>query len=265
MKNIRTYIYWLAGMVVLLTGRSGYAQEAPLSLKDFFIRYAQVRSQMHQIGAEAMLSEFFDPRMTGARADYDINNQLKITKLDYKSTQERYLSELESGIITQIKPVKILHESVKDNKGLLTAINEQSKIKDGQVLEKHTVIYTMLLLPDEQRKWKIYNYTATYLIDEKNKGLCTCELYNSSNGNIASRLIYPEGESMTTALDYFSFNSATKTITASNGQSYYWDGSTVSTPDKKHQLGAAKTAKDAITLIILKDLYSKFCTEIRLK
>lgn len=265
MKNIYTHIYWLAGVILLMIGRPAYAQEATLSLKDFFIRYAQVRSQMHQIGAEAMLAEFFDPRMTGSRADYDISNQLKITKLDYKSTHERYLSEMESGIITQITPVKILHESVKDGKGLLTAINEQSKIKDGQVLEKHTVIYTMLLLLDEQRKWKIHNYTATYLIDEKNKGLCTCELYNSSSGNIASRVIYPEGESMTTALDYFSFNDATKTITTSNGLSYYWGGGIVSTPDKKRQLGVAKTAKEAITLIILKDLYSKFCTEIRLK
>lgn len=265
MKNIYTHICWLAGAILLIMSRPVYAQEAPLSLKEFFTRYAQVRSQMHQIGAEAMLNEFFDPRMTGSRTDYDINNQFKITKLDYKSTQERYLSEMESGTITQITPVKILHESVKDNKGLLTAINEQAKIKDGQVLEKHTVIYTMMLLLDDQRKWKIYNYTATYLIDEKNKGLCTCELYNSSNGNIASRVIYPEGESMTTVLDYFSFSSVTKTITTSNGQSYYWDGGTVSTPDKKRQLGVAKTAKEAITLIILKDLYSKFCTEIRLK
>ncbi|WP_448519533.1 hypothetical protein [Rhodoflexus sp.] len=264
MKNAAVNIALFALLVLAYSPRS-FAQEAPLSLKDFFNRYAQMRSQMHQLGAEAILTEFFDPRMTGSRADYDISNQLKVRKLDYKSTRERYLSELESGIITQIVPISILHESVKDNIGLLTAINEQAKIKDGDVMEKHTVIYTMLLLLDEQRKWKIYNYTATYLIEEKNKGICNCELYNSPKGNIASRLIYPEGESMTTALDYFAFNSNTKTITVSSGVTYHWDGNTVSKGNKKEQIGIAKTARDAIVVIILKDLYSNYCTEIRLK
>lgn len=252
-------------VLLLLFGKPMYAQEAQLSLKDFFIRYAQVRSQLHRIGADAMLNEFFDPRMTGSRADYDINNRLTIKKVDYKSTRERYLSELESGIETRITPVKILHESVKDNIGLLTAVNEQSKVKDGQVMEKNTVIYTMLLLLDEQRKWKIHNYTATYLIDERHKGVCTCELYNSSNGNIASRLIYPEGEAMSTALDYFTFNAATRTVSVSKGQTYRWEGGMISSAESQKQLGTAKTAKDAILLILLKDLYDDFCTEIKLK
>lgn len=241
------------------------ARQQPSDLKEFFLRYAEVRSQMHQIGAEAVLTRFFDPRMTGSRADYDINNHLQIRKIDYESTRQRYLSELESGIVTQITPIKILHESVKDNKGLLVAVNEQVKMCDGQISEKHTVVYTMLLLPDEEGNWKIYNYTATYLIDEKYKGICTCELYSSSGGNIASRLIYPDGDSMNTVLNYFGFNSRTQTVTTDSGKSYHWDGKTVSTADKKRQLGTAQNAKEVITLIILKDLYAQYCTEIRLK
>ncbi|MCS7020143.1 MAG: hypothetical protein RMJ87_14095 [Cytophagales bacterium] len=255
----------LLSATFIAAGQLAFAQEASISLREFFLRYAQVRSQMHQIGADAMIKDFFHPQMTGSRADYDINNQLKIKKVDYESTYKRYLNELENGIVTQITPIKILHESVKGNNGLLVAINEQSKVKDGQILEKHTVIYTMLLLLDEQQNWKIYNYTATYLIDEKYKGVCSCELYSSANGNIASRIIYPDGDTMTTTIDQFSLSSQTQTIVANNGKSYYWDGRIVSTADKKRQLGTAKTLKEAVALILLKDLYSPYCIEMLLK
>ncbi|MCS6969112.1 MAG: hypothetical protein RMJ44_10705 [Cytophagales bacterium] len=263
MKLVEKFVIALVA-VGLGAANALYSQEGRLSLRDFAVRYAQLRSQMHQLGAEKIMKELFDPSMTGSRAQYDINNQLRVVPLNYKILLENYLSELESGIITQVELIQLLHESVKENIGLLAAVNQQTRLKDNQVLEKETVVYTMLVILDEQQKWKIYNYTATYITEERNKGICTCELYTSHNGNIVARLIYPEGESMATALDYFVFSNNNRTVTVKD-LNYEWQNGIVNSFDKKQQLGVAKTPQEVVIEILLKALYKDYCTEIKLK
>jgi ketosteroid isomerase-like protein len=119
-------------------------------------------------------------------------------------------------------------------------------------------------------EWKIVHYTFMQIEDEKLKGTCLCELFISEaeDGEVVSKTTVPSGQSYTTKFNNFEFRTAGgEQVIKTEGRIYkrLRNGKLVRLTEDgdEVEIGIADSKKDAVLMIISKDLYGDSCTRLK--
>jgi hypothetical protein len=266
MQSMNKYLILI--LLVLGTAGAALAQtDEEKNLQQIVRAYAKARNGLLLTREPKTVMIFFDKEMEGARTEYGLGRRLAVSRLNYATFADGLQDLLDQGVEVRVDVKQFLHTSVEGTKGLVVATHDNVRFKDSVLLDKATVVYTMLF----QKKadiWKIVNYTATVVTEEKAKGACVCELFEGEGGSLATKLAYPNGENFSFGLNNFVFTKEKgRTLIASDkGNFALTDAKEVQSlkPDgtKGTVLGKANNEREAVLLILAKVLYTDHCLQV---
>jgi ketosteroid isomerase-like protein/predicted regulator of Ras-like GTPase activity (Roadblock/LC7/MglB family) len=235
-------------------------------LKDFVEAYASLPTSKNK---QSVL-RYFHPDATSNIFVFNISGRSRVRNSNLKEFEtfmDNLLRANELSInyeLAEIVDIEV-HGPLAT---LVYKVNYEIKEEGGiWVKGKETVTMAMEKMRDE---WKIVHYTFMQIEDEKLKGTCLCELFISEaeDGEVVSKTTVPSGQSYSTKFDNFEFRSAGgEQIIKTGGRIYkrLRNGKLVRLTEEGEEveIGIADSKKDAVLMIIAKDLYSDSCTRLK--
>lgn len=159
---------------------------------------------------------------------------------------------------------KITNISQGRTKATISANLTMDLLVDGNSAEKGGFVVNMAATKSQKTgEWRFVHSDNIRTVEERKAGKCVCYFYERKDGYV-TELFYPVGFEYENKLDVFTMrtdDNDLRTIKA-NYRQYEWDKSgkviDVFYEDSRKEMGTAKNAKDAITLI-LAEKYKNNC------
>ena len=279
MKLLFTALYHRLFLVLLLLGSLSLVAQPAMSeqekadaklleqrLKDFVEAYANLPTSKNK---QSVL-KYFHPEATSNIFVFNITGQSRVRNSNLKEF-EAFMDNLlrASELNINYDLIEIVDIEVHGPLATLVyKVNYEIKEEGGiWVKGKETVTMAM---EKNRGEWKIVHYTFMQIEDEKLKGTCLCELFISEaeDGEVVSKTTVPSGQSYTTKFNNFEFRTAGgEQVIKTEGKIYkrLRNGKLVRLTEdgEEVEIGVADSKKDAVLMIISKELYSDSCTRLK--
>lgn len=284
MKSLRLYFCALFLSFFLLPKSMLLAQEeqevdteAEAKVITQVIRdFAREYSNLSQSKDKMKVLRFFNRRMRSNMNFIRIGGRVNVAEGTYEKFEDNIESLISSELSIKHEVAEVFHVTVKGDIGVVSYQNNFEVMKGKDLLSKGAQLVTIT-----QKKfpegWRIILYNVTEIEDEKLKGNCLCELFESTVAGIdyVSKVIVPGGTSYNTTLVNFIFRRTDKEgeiiiKTESDYYKWYKDGEgelflyDIDKKETVEKIGVSKE-KDQAVILILEDLYSERCTNMVMK
>lgn len=232
-------------------------------LQNFTTAYGKL-TETKEIGS---VMKYFSRELTSTLVSYDVGDHVRVLHNSYQDFAD-YLKKVVRapglGITYDVKDV--LRVQVKGEIGVVVYVVNYAITRDGEKWSSGTETVTMTF-KKQGSNWRIIHNTIIAVEDEKLKGTCSCEIYESGTGDYVAKTTVPNGSQYSTALKNFDFTleGDVQVITV-EGQAFVWDKErNVFAKDSEEKIGVAPNKEDVVLLIIKRKLYAGTCTRIRVK
>jgi len=232
-------------------------------LQNFTTAYGKL-TETKEIGS---VMKYFSRELTSTLVSYDVGDHVRVLHNSYQDFAD-YLKKVVRapglGITYDVKDV--LRVQVKGEIGVVVYVVNYAITRDGEKWSSGTETVTMTF-KKQGSEWRIIHNTIIAVEDEKLKGTCSCEIYESGTGDYVAKTTVPNGSQYSTALKNFDFTleGDVQVITV-EGQAFTWDKErNVFAKDSEEKIGVAPNKEDVVLLIIKRKLYADTCTRIRVK
>lgn len=200
----------------------------------------------------------------------DLNSGVKSKFVNYEAFKRRLDEFINTGEVKSYSNISIHRIKINGNIAVANLSTNVSLSQEGQVLINGSQIVTFIL-KKINNIWKIYSYSLTETTDEKHKGDCFCTLFKKGTSAYASKLRVPAGSNYSDFLDVFSFQKeGNNTVIIAGDKTYKWvEGTNIyeqnEIGDTTTLLGKARTAEEAVIVILQKSIYKENCLDVVLK
>ncbi|MGF1532513.1 MAG: YybH family protein [Bernardetiaceae bacterium] len=272
------YLYGFLFALLCLGSLTGaYAQkqkEDEKAVRGVIEAFAKAYSALSETKDKNAVLQFFDKRMIGNMSFIRIGGRVNVVENNYEKFEAHLGSLISSdGLMIQHKVSDVFHVSLTGEVAAISYQNEFEVTKGKDILRKGSQLVTITQRKFRDGQWRIILYNVTEIEDEKLKGDCLCELFESTDRGIdyVSKVIVPGGTSYNTTLDNFMFRLTTErnTIIKTGNEFFLWqnnDGGDIFTYDvdnktQGEKIGSDKEKRDVV-LQILNHLYADKCTRL---
>ncbi|MCU0451563.1 MAG: hypothetical protein MUC97_17255 [Bernardetiaceae bacterium] len=245
--------------------------------KEFVVAYGNVT----ELRDKATVLNYMSPTVTSDLTNANINGRIRYMDSNFDGFEahlDRLVGATELRLNYRLKTM--LHDYQSENVGITVYTAEYQMERDGSVWEKgnETVMLTYKRIDGN---WKIVHYATVTIEDEKLRGECFCELFESRPGNYVTKTVVPTGRNYDALLHSFEFltRGDTRIIKADTYQ-FRWlnDTHEIYAEDNAPRassvasqnplgtlLGTAKEKEEAILLIIKEFFYREACNTIKVR
>lgn len=255
----------LLSSCALLISVSTFSQKPEAEIEKFIRDFARANEEVTNTRDKETVLKYLskDLFLTIVKSNVlDNLGLIQYTYDDYSAQLDQLLQRegMSRGYVVR----EILRSRLRGRTGVVVCDIDAQITSNGAVWTKGKQIVSFTLKKFETG-WKILHINVIMLEEEENKGTCLVEVFAAPSGNYASKTVAPGGANYTTHLNTFDFTRTGGQVQISlDGEpAYSWqkDG-----PVQKagQSLGTAVDEREAV-MVILKDLYSKNCSEIRRK
>ena len=120
--------------------------------------------------------------------------------------------------------------------------------------------------------WKIVHYAILQIEDEKLKGTCLCEIFleeGDGDGEVVTKTTIPAGRSYSKKFNNFEFRTTEAEWVIREGENSFKrrrNGELVQLKGEEEiKLGIASSKKEAVLIILQKQLYPDSCARLKTK
>jgi hypothetical protein len=245
--------------------------------KEFVVAYGNVT----ELRDKAAVLNYISTTVTSDLTNANINGRIRYMDSNFDGFEahlDRLVGATELRLNYRLKAM--LHDYQAENVGITVYTAEYQMERDGNVWEKGNETVTLTFKRIDGH-WKIVHYATVTIEDEKLRGECFCELFESRPGNYVTKTVVPTGRNYDALLHSFEFlaRGDTRIIKADTYQ-FRWlnDTNEIYAEDNAPRassltgqnplgtlLGTAKEKEEAILLIIKDFFYKEACNTIKVR
>jgi|GEM_PF-2623248 len=243
--------------------------------KDFVNAY----SKLTETKDKQSVLVFMHEKVTSDLVNADIGGRVRNFTSDFEGF-DSHLQRLVNaeGLKLSYQLKQVIQDYQGEQVGVTAYTAEYQMEREGSVWERGNETVT-LTLKKINNEWKIVHYATVTIEDEKLRGDCFCEVFESRPGNFVTKTIVPGGRNYDALLHNFEFIARTtgRVIKVDafnfrwedNGEIYFDDGaprvSSVAATPPGRLLGIAAEKSDAIFLILKEYFYKENCANIKIR
>lgn len=252
---------------------------ADSEVKKLTISFVENYGKFTQTKDKSSVLKFMHEKVSASLFNSNVSGKYRSFTGDYQSFDE-YLTKLANAenFNLNYKLTGIAAEHSTDDIGSVVYTAEYQIERDGSVWEKGRE-QVALVFKKFGNDWKIVYYNSINIEDEKLRGDCFCELFESKPGNFVTKTTVPGGRGYTEDLQNFEFvQKADGRIIRSGNTVYQWaDSGEISyTPQRDAKAssiapaaitlpGVAAEKEQAIMLILREVNYKEGCANIKMR
>jgi hypothetical protein len=246
--------------------------------RDFVAAYGRLTETKDK---QAVL-QYMHEKVTSDLVNASISGRVRNFNSDFEGF-DSHLNRLVNaeGLKLSYQLKNLVQDYQSEQVGVTAYTAEYQMERDGSVWERGNETVT-LTLRKFNNEWKIVHYATVTLEDEKLRGDCFCEVFESRPGNFVTKTIVPGGRNYDALLHNFEFLSrqtgrAIKVDALTfrwedNGDIYADDAASASRVSSVASqaaagrlLGNAVEKADAIFLILREYFYKENCANIKIR
>lgn len=211
---------------------------------------------------------------SSALVNYSVTGKITTSTSDldgFRGYLERVSSTAGLKIAYELKNIERIY--VRGDVGVLVYIADYDIQRDGSSWTKGNETVTVTYRKEEGN-WKIFHLAVVSIEDEKLKGSCFCELFQSDEDYVAKATV-PTGKSYTTSLMNFDFKKSGNDYTfkyenmtfkwLAGGDVFYLQPASNKSKETEVKIGSAATARDAIQIALEKQIFADRCSTMQIK
>ncbi|MDW7695650.1 hypothetical protein R9C00_26315 [Flammeovirgaceae bacterium SG7u.111] len=243
------------------------------SLESFIYGFSKAYSDLAKTKKKETVLQYFHKKSTVDITFVNIANRTNVMRGGYENFADHLDNMVrDEGISISHKVGDILNTIVRDDIGIASYVDHYSISQSGSMLVKGTQLVN-IICKKIAGEWKCIHYSIIEIEDEKIKGICLCELFESmgKEAEYVSKTTLPRGSNYATTLDNFVFRTVADGKMVRTGHSIYkWDksGKVFKQEEegvKMEMLGTTLDHDEVIKIILEEDIYSENCTSIKVK
>lgn len=250
-------------------------------LKKLTVNFVETYGKFTQTKDKSSVLKFMHEKVSASLFNANVSGRYRNFTGDYQAFDE-YLTKLANAENLNLvyKLTGVVAEYASDNIGSVVYTADYQMEREGSVWEKGIEQVT-LVFKKFNNEWKIIYYATINIEDEKLRGDCFCELFESKPGNFVTKTVVPGGRGYTEDLQNFEFLQKPEgRIIRSGNQIYQWSESgelsyvpqrapaakpTTVTPAAITLSGTAADKEQAIMMILREVNYKESCANIKMR
>ncbi|MCS7019540.1 MAG: hypothetical protein RMJ87_10635 [Cytophagales bacterium] len=250
-------------------------------LRKLTTTFVETYGKFTQTKDKAAVLKFMYEKVSASLFNANISGKYRVFSGDYQAFDE-YLTKLANAENLNLvyKLTGIAAEYTSDDIGSVVYTADYQMEREGSVWEKGIEQVT-LVFKKFGNDWKIVYYNTINIEDEKLRGDCFCELFESKPGNFVAKTTVPGGRGYNEDLQTFEFLQKPEgRVIRSGNQVYLWaeSGEISYTPQRDAKTNPTTISPAAITLskavadkeqaimLILQEVnYKESCANIKMR
>jgi len=250
-------------------------------VKKLTIAFVENYGKFTQTKDKSSVLKFMHEKVASSLFNANVSGKYRSFTSDYQGFDE-YLTKLANAdnFNLNYKLTGIVTEHLSEDIGIGSVIYtaDYQIEREGSIWEKGIEQVT-LVFKKFGEDWKIIYYNSINIEDEKLRGDCFCELFESKPGNFVTKTTVPGGRGYTEDLQNFEFLQRPEgRIIRTANQVYQWsdEGAISYTPQRDSKassvvpatvflLGTAAEKEQAIILILKEVSYKESCANIKVR
>jgi hypothetical protein len=252
---------------------------ADSEVKKLAITFVENYGKFTQTKDKSSVLKFMHEKVTASLFNANISGRYRSFTSDYQGFDE-HLTKLANAenLNLNYKLSNIVAEHLSEDIGSIVYTADYQIERDGSIWEKG-IEQVALVFKKIGNEWKIVYYNTINIEDEKLRGDCFCELFESKPGNFVTKTTVPGGRGYTEDLQNFEFSQkADGRIIRTGNTVYQWSDtgevSYVPQRDAKSSSvapaavvlpGTAADREQVIMLILREVNYKEGCANIKMR
>ncbi|WP_448519530.1 hypothetical protein [Rhodoflexus sp.] len=284
-QSVKIGLFYLLAASCLFCTQAAFAQQKkssaqqPSEIRKLTISFVENYGKFTQTKDKSSVLKFMHDKVTASLFNANVMGRYRSFTGDYQGLDE-HLTKLANAdnLNLNYKLTGIAAEHLSEDIGSVVYTADYQMEREGSVWEKGTEQVT-LVFKKFGNEWKIVYYNTINIEDEKLRGDCFCEIFESKPGNFVTKTTLPGGRGYTEDLQNFEFLQRPEgRVIRSGMQIFRWsDAGEISyTPQRDSKpssvapaevkLPGSATERDQAIMLILKEVnYKESCANIKVR
>ncbi|MCS6967496.1 MAG: hypothetical protein RMJ44_03640 [Cytophagales bacterium] len=261
------------------TSSSTTAKPTESELKKLTIAFVDSYSKFIQTKDKASVLRFVHEKVSSSLFNASVSGKYRNFTSDYQGLDE-HLNRIakDENFNYVYKLTGIVAEHSSDEFGSVVYTADYQTERDGAVWEKGSEQVT-LVFKKFNDGWKIIYYNSVNIENEKLRGDCSCEIFESKPGNFVTKTLLPSGRDYTEDLQNFEFLQKPEgRIIRAGNQVYNWSeegeisyipqqsGKPTTVSPTTIKLSTPVAEKEQAVILILREVnYKENCANIKVR